>query len=211
MKDKIPEITLPIWMNKGEPLTLAHASKRYWDTVYAWLTWPLEQIDVDTCAPSLLNLLAYQRNITRFNGEPLPLFRLRVKYAFINAQDAGERAGFERIFQRLGVGDVKTLERQLQYDWDVILLRINDTQISENNTLMMNLVRQYGRTCRRYFFQVINQSTLNITPGHFSGEYRYAHALATITPNMIYVDAQLQAGHFAASIEHYSLQAQEDV
>ncbi|HHH6314105.1 TPA: phage tail protein, partial [Escherichia coli] len=168
---EIPEFPLPTWMNKGEPLTLAHSSHRYWEKVYSWLTWPLQQIDVDTCAEPLLNLLAYQRNITRFKGEPVSLFRLRVKHAFINAQDSGERAGFERIFKRLGVGDVKTLERQLQHDWDVILLRINDTQLSENNALMMQLVRQYGRTCRRYFFQVINTTTARLTAGTFDGHY----------------------------------------
>lgn len=175
-RPKLPDIPLPSWMNRGEPLTLAHASKRYWETVYRWLTWPLTQIDVDTCAVSLLNLLAYQRSIIRFKGEPLRMFRLRVKHAFINAQDAGERCGFERIFQRLEIGDVQTLERQLQHDWDEIMLRINDSQLSENNALMMSLVRQYGRTCRRYFFQVISNHTLYITAATFDGNYRYLHA-----------------------------------
>lgn len=153
----LPDFTLPTWLSRGEPLTLAHASRRYWQKVYDWLTWPLDQIDVDTCAVSLLNLLAYQRNITRFPGESLALFRLRVKHAFINARDAGERAGFERIFSRLGIGDVQTLERQIRYDWDVVLLRISDEQLSRDNLLMMNLVRQYGRTCRRYFFDVLTR------------------------------------------------------
>ncbi len=47
---EIPEFPLPTWMNKGEPLTLAHSSHRYWEKVYSWLTLPLQQIDVDTCA-----------------------------------------------------------------------------------------------------------------------------------------------------------------
>ncbi|EPA3130443.1 TPA: hypothetical protein ACGJN9_002377 [Yersinia enterocolitica] len=203
---KFPDITLPTWMNKGEPLTLAHTSRYYWDTVYRWLTWPLAQIDVDTCAEPLLNLLAYQRNITRFKSEPITLFRLRVKYAFINAQDAGERAGFERIFKRLNIGDVQTLERQLQHDWDVILLRINDTQLSKNNSLMMQLIRQYGRTCRRYFFQVLNRTKLHITAGEFCCEYRYHAAQTTLTPDTIYLNTHLQGGHYAASVEHYTLQ-----
>ena len=207
-RPELPEFPLPTWMNRGEPLTLAHSSRRYFEKVYEWLTWPLAQIDVDTCAESLLNLLAYQRNITRFRGEPVSLFRLRVKHAFINAQESGERLGFERIFRRLGVGDVRTLERQLQQDWDVILLRINDTQLSENNALMMQLVRQYGRTCRRYFFQVINRTTLYQTPGEFGGEYRYRSAKAEITPT-IWLTGCLQGGQFAASVEHYTLQAGE--
>ncbi|MDA6077410.1 hypothetical protein O0544_17065 [Edwardsiella anguillarum] len=85
-------------MNRGEPLTLAHASKRYWETVYRWLTWPLTQIDVDTCAVSLLNLLAYQRSIIRFKGEPLRMFRLRVKHAFINARTLASAAALSAFF-----------------------------------------------------------------------------------------------------------------
>lgn len=174
---KLPEIKLPTWMDEEEPLTLAHASTRYWEKVYGWLTWPLAQIDVDTCAEPLLNLLAYQRNITRFSGESLPLFRLRVKHAFINAQDAGERAGFEKIFKRLEIGEVQTLERRLTYDWDVILLRINDEQLSRNNTLMMQLVRQYGRTCRRYFLDVLTTPRpVSMRPATFDHDARYYSA-----------------------------------
>ncbi|EEV5604864.1 hypothetical protein AWD60_001538 [Escherichia coli] len=198
-----PDITLPTWMNKGEPLTLAHSSRRYMEKIYSWLTWPLAQIDVDTCAEPLLNLLAYQRNITRFRGEPVSLFRLRVKHAFINACDSGEKAGFERIFRRLGIGEIKTLERQLQYDWDVILLRINDTQLSENNALMMQLIRQYGRTCRRYFFQVINQTTGYINGGEYGGEYRYHAADAHVMKNTIWLDITVHAASYSASVEQY--------
>ncbi|MER2980841.1 MULTISPECIES: hypothetical protein [Serratia] len=174
---KFPDINLPVWMNKGEPLTLAHASKIWWERVYGWLTFPLAQIDVDTCDEQLLSLLAYQRDINRFPGESLALFRLRVKHAFVNALDAGSLAGFARIFERLEIGQVQQLERQLWLDWDVILLRINDEQLSRDNVLMMNLVRQYGRTCRRYFFDVLNQNTVSVRPGRFDLEAGYHSAL----------------------------------
>ncbi|HHQ6595642.1 TPA: hypothetical protein ACSTLU_001876 [Serratia fonticola] len=175
--DKIPDIRLPVWMNKGEPLTLAHASRTWWQRVYGWLTWPLAQIDVDTCDEQLLALLAYQRDITRFKGETLAAFRLRVKYAFVNAQDAGFKAGFERIFQRLNIGQIQQLERQLWLDFDVILIRINDEQLSRHNTLMMALLRQYGRTCRRYFFDVLNQRTALVRAGRFDLDAGYHDAL----------------------------------
>lgn len=173
---KFPDINLPVWMNKGEPLTLAHASKIWWERVCGWLTFPLAQIDVDTCDEQLLSLLAYQRDINRFPGESLALFRLRVKHAFVNALDAGSLAGFARIFERLEIGQVQQLERQLWLDWDVILLRINDEQLSRDNVLMMNLVRQYGRTCRRYFFDVLNGSALRIRPGRFDLDVGFHHA-----------------------------------
>ncbi|EPN2803330.1 phage tail protein [Serratia marcescens] len=179
---KLPDITLPTWMNKGEPLTLAHAAHIWWERVYDWLTFPLAQIDVDTCDEQLLSLLAYQRDINRFTDEPLTLFRLRVKHAFINAQDAGGKAGFARIFERLEIGEVQQLERQLQYDWDVILLRINDEQLERDNVLMMHLVRQYGRTCRRYFFDVLNSTREYIHPGEFGHDAEFYHARFTPEP-----------------------------
>lgn len=185
MDNKLPDITLPVWMNKGEPLTLAHASKTWWGRVREWLTFPLAQIDVDTCDEQLLALLAYQRDVERFPGESLSLFRLRVKYAFANAQDAGCIAGFARIFERLEIGKIQQLERQLQYEWDVILIRINDEQLSRDNTLMMRLVRQYGRTCRRYFFDVVNQAPANIYSGNFSNEIRYWSAKAILRPTSV--------------------------
>jgi hypothetical protein len=171
------KINLPVWMNKGDTLTLAHASKIWWERVYSWLAFPLAQIDVDTCDERLLSLLAYQRDIDRFPGEPLALLRLRVKWAFVNAEDAGSKAGFARIFERLEIGKIQQLERQFWLDWDVILLRINDEQLSRGNALMMRLVRQYGRTCRRYFFDVLTQKTSPIRPGRFDLDTGYHDAL----------------------------------
>lgn len=185
MENKFPDINLPVWMNKGEPLTLAHASKTWWERVRDWLMFPLAQIDVDTCDEQLLALLAYQRDVERFPGESLSLFRLRVKYAFVNAQDAGCMAGFARIFERLEIGKIQQLERQLQYEWDVILIRINDEQLSRDNTLMMRLVRQYGRTCRRYFFDVVNENTEYIHPGHFDCVTWFDHSKLSIRPSAI--------------------------
>ncbi|MCU2348199.1 phage tail protein [Enterobacter roggenkampii] len=189
MDNKLPDITLPVWMNKGEPLTLAHASKTWWERVREWLTFPLAQIDVDTCDEQLLALLAYQRDVERFPGESLNLFRLRVKYAFVNAQDAGCIAGFARIFERLEIGKIQQLERQLQYEWDVILIRINDAQLSRDNDLMMRLVRQYGRTCRRYFFDVINENKQIISYGEFGCQAEYYSASFFVYPDSIVIGA----------------------
>lgn len=185
MENKLPDIQLPSWMNKGEPLTLAHSAKRWWERVYSWLTFPLAQIDVDTCDEQLLNLLAYQRDVMRFPGESLSLYRLRIKHAFINSQDAGSIAGFERIFERLEIGKIQQLERQLQLDWDVIVIRINDEQLSRDNDLMMNLVRQYGRTCRRYFFDVLNHTVTYAYSGYFDCVTYYDSAKLELRPTAI--------------------------
>ncbi|HBL8998422.1 TPA: hypothetical protein LTW94_004423, partial [Enterobacter hormaechei] len=65
-----------------------------------------------TCTEPVLNLIAYDRDISRFSGEPLSLYRKRVAYAFINARDAGSVEGFINIFSRLGIGYVELVERQ---------------------------------------------------------------------------------------------------
>lgn len=82
-------MVLPSRMDRGEPRKLLQTARRFWAEVYGWVTWPLNQFDPLTCTPALLNLLAYDRDISRFDGEPLELFRRRVAYAFVNARDAG--------------------------------------------------------------------------------------------------------------------------
>ncbi|MFB4436875.1 hypothetical protein ACE3LN_24540, partial [Enterobacter hormaechei subsp. steigerwaltii] len=126
---KLASMSLPSWMNKGEPLALLRTARTYWAEVYSWITWPLRQFDPLTCTEPVLNLIAYDRDISRFSGEPLSLYRKRVAYAFINARDAGSVEGFINIFSRLGIGYVELVERQPDIDWDVIMVRVTDSQI----------------------------------------------------------------------------------
>lgn len=153
------------------------------------MSWPvLLVIGAMTCTPALLNLLAYDRDISRFDGEPLELFRRRVAYAFVNARDAGSVEGFISIFERLGIGYVELMERQPGIDWDVIQVRVTDSQIATNTQLMIQIIRQYGRTCRRYQFEVITSERLTIRAGWDQGEYVvYPAALSgTETNNATY-------------------------
>ncbi|GAB7406180.1 TPA: phage tail protein [Enterobacter hormaechei] len=168
---KLASMSLPSWMNKGEPLALLRTARTYWAEVYSWITWPLRQFDPLTCTEPVLNLIAYDRDISRFSGEPLSLYRKRVAYAFINARDAGSVEGFINIFSRLGIGYVELVERQPDIDWDVIMVRVTDSQIADNTQLMIQIIRQYGRTCRRYQFEVITSESLAIRTGWDQGEY----------------------------------------
>ncbi|WP_145605763.1 phage tail protein [Yersinia intermedia] len=168
---RLKSLRLPSWMDKGEANKLLQVCRQWWQWVNGWLNWPLNQLDAATCAVPLLNVLAYQRDISRFNGEPLSLYRKRVQYAFINAADAGSVAGFIAIFERLGIGYVELLERQPDIDWDVILVRVSDSQIASNSDLLMQIIRQYGKTCRRYRFEVITYSGLRIRAGWVGHEY----------------------------------------
>ena len=164
------KLNLPFWLDGPQLAMLKSASQTWWGKVEGWLQWPLLQMDADTCHLTVLDLLAWQRDISRFKDEPESLYRLRVKFAFINAVDAGSTAGLKRILQRLGVGYVEIDERMPDRDWDVVLLRLSDSQLSQNPELMRVLIQQYGRTCRRYDFVTITPVSLRIVAVDFNDD-----------------------------------------
>ena len=164
------KLNLPFWLDGPQLTKLKDASQKWWETVEGWLQWPLLQMDADTCHLTVLDLLAWQRDISRFKDEPESLYRLRVKFAFINAVDAGSTAGLKRILQRLGVGYVEIDERMPGRDWDVVLLRLSDSQLSQNPELLRVLIQQYGRTCRRYDFVTITPVSLRIVAVDFNDD-----------------------------------------
>lgn len=156
------DIKLPFWLTAEQTEKLTLAAKTWWQRIEDWMRWPLGQLDPLTCTVGILNLLAWQRDINRFKNEPESLYRLRVKYALINAQDAGSKAGFIRIFERLGIGYLEIEERVDPVDWDVILLNLSDSQLAANTDLLIHIIQKYGRTCRRYQLQVITPITATI-------------------------------------------------
>lgn len=161
------KLDLPFWLSGPEITKLRRAAEAWWGRVHGWLQWPLQQMDPLVCHPIILDLVAWQRDITRFNGEPENLYRLRVKHAFINSLDAGTTAGLRRVLQRLGIGYVEIEERIEGRDWDVVLLHLSDGQLSANPELLRVLVQQYGRTCRRYDFVTITPVRLRVALAEF--------------------------------------------
>lgn len=148
--------SLPVWMKNGEQANkLKNAFSEWWDKTEEWLKTPLNQMDARTCAAALLKYHAYQKDVTRLANEPDDLFRKRVAYAEQNAMDAGSKAGFISIFERLDVGYLEMLERENEEDWDVITLRLSDSQVAQNIELLGYIIQQYGRTCRRYELTVL--------------------------------------------------------
>ena len=159
---KLPKTVIPWWQDGNttsdelkEPYFLSKGVFGYLQRLHAWLLFPLNQMDALTCSERTLKLIAWDRDITRFEGEPLGLFRKRVKYAAINAKDAGSVSGFKRIFERLGIGIVAFKERENPEQWDVCTIELSDGDISSNARLAQTLIEQYGRTCRRYRFEVM--------------------------------------------------------
>lgn len=171
--ESFEHVKLPTWLNRGLVLSLAYVFEAWWDTVKNWLSEPLRQINPDTCTLGMLNLIASSRNVERFAGEPEGLYRLRVKFAHINAVDAGSVAGIKRIFFRLGVGYVEVRERVDGRDWDMIILELSDAQLSGNQPLLELLLRKYGRTCRRYEFNVISSVELGLSISHFDHDWYF--------------------------------------
>ncbi|KPX02447.1 hypothetical protein ALO75_200006 [Pseudomonas syringae pv. coryli] len=55
-------------------------------------------------------------------------------------------------------------------DWDVVLLTLSDSQLSENPDLLRVLIRQYGRTCRRYDFVTITPVQLAVALVDFNDD-----------------------------------------
>lgn len=164
------ELKLPTWLGGQVVSTLKIAAINWWSKVEGWINFPLNQMDADTCTPDILDLLAWQRDIDRFNKEPLWLYRRRVSFAVINARDAGSTNGLIRIFDRLDVGLLEIEERAEGRDWDIIILRLTDSQISDNPELLRVMIEMYGRTCRRYELTTQTSALINIYIGVFDND-----------------------------------------
>ncbi|GHA05540.1 phage tail protein [Oceanisphaera arctica] len=171
----LPEHMAPWWMDGNgmqEPHFMTRGVNAFWRRCWRYLLFPLRQSDPLNCSEAMLNLLAWDRGIRRFTNEPLDLYRKRVKYAFVNARDAGETAGFKRIFERLGVGWVGIHERRPGEPWDLITIELSDSNLAQNQTLLQSLIEQYGRTCRRYQFEVTFPIKVQLNHGRFDGSYQ---------------------------------------
>ncbi|WP_019934043.1 phage tail protein [Oceanimonas smirnovii] len=172
---ELPEHKAPWWMDgreQQEPHFLGNGLNTFWRKAWHWLLFPLRQLDPLECSENILNVLAWDRGIQRFSNEPLSLYRKRVKYAFANARDAGDIAGFKRIFERLGIGWVELHERQPGVPWDVILIELADHELARNQQLLQVLIQHYGRTCRRYRYKVVYPQPLRLHAARFSGSYQ---------------------------------------
>lgn len=172
-------------MDKGELSKIALLFEKWWELVIKIINSPLYFFNEDNCPVFILNLIAYQRDIKRFKNEPLALYRKRVKYAFINAMEAGSIQGFINIFERLGIGYVGLQERVPEIDWDIIKIYLTDEQIAGNNELLLEIIRKYGRTCRRYDYEVVTVKETLIAHGIFGADYQTFYAKLKSNPTKI--------------------------
>jgi len=144
------KIELKFWQSGARLSAFAAIMAEEWSRLLDALENLVIMGDPERCPGPVLRLLAYQRGVDRLPGEDMELFRRRVKYASANALDAGSVGGFERIWERLGLGRVIQRERVDSAEWDVVEVEIEAGRFAPYRGLFEELVRLYGRTCRRY-------------------------------------------------------------
>lgn len=162
----MPLPKLPIWMDGEKAQGLRSLSMRWWEQCLTWLQAPLTLGDALTAPLAIVDLLAYQRDIDRYPNEPERLYRLRVHHALINAQDAGTRAGMERIFTRLEMPVYGLAERLAGYDWDMIKVAATLADYLQAADALHIVMSAYRRTCRRWLLEV--QAPTLTAPEHLT-------------------------------------------
>jgi len=146
---------LPIWLTEKNATALASVAQSYWQEIESYLFWWLAQQHSENAQTAILDLLAWERSINRLPGESLELYGMRVKHAFANATDAGSNVGMEQIFKRLGFGFIQVNERVLGFDWDMVEIAMLEDEFNGKEPLINEVIKQYGRTCRRYFLSAM--------------------------------------------------------
>ena len=86
---------MPYWLARpaSELDKLRQGAVIYWQRVADMLAWPAKQLDPMTAELELVNLLAWERDITQIPNETEQIYRTRVKYALQFAKGAGTKEG----------------------------------------------------------------------------------------------------------------------
>lgn len=159
---QLPFADFKYWMSRGELAKLAVALHNYWLRVEKVLRMPLAKHDPLTAPIDIVRMMAWERDIDPLEREDEMIFRIRVANAYSFARHGGETAGFKNMFGKLGVDWVEIHEREDQEQWDVVTIETADSDLAQKNWLMNTMIRQYGRTCRRYQFNVTYPATLKM-------------------------------------------------
>ncbi|EGR9012093.1 hemolysin [Vibrio parahaemolyticus] len=198
---KIPEINLRYWMGRGELAKFARAMRNYWEHVRAAFEMPLQQHDPLTAPMALVNILAWQREVERLGQEPEALFRIRVAHAYGFARDAGTIAGWEDMFAKLGYPHITQDERLANVDWDVISLKIRDGDLTNVPKLLDTVIRQYGRTCRRYQYTSYVEMPLAARSKNIEAQYSMSHVKARFNVGMLPSVLNVDCEYYQATVK----------
>lgn len=161
-------LTLSFWMAGAESTKLGQAAYAWFSLLGKAAAWGVDNRDPLTCGETMLDLIAWERGVTRTPWDSDRLYRLRVHYAYENATDAGAVNGWKRIFERLELledrSEIEQMERIPGQDWDVVGLFMSDERMAElQNVLERIIIEEFGRTCRRY--RLVSRARQTITVG----------------------------------------------
>lgn len=176
---------MPYWLARpaSELDKLRQAAVIYWQRVADMMAWPAKQLDPMTAELELVNLLAWERDITQIPNETELMYRTRVKYALPFAKGAGSKSGWLDMFEKLGMPWITLDERISKVDWDVVSLQLLDADLGERQNLISALCRQYGRTTRRYEYVTIAKQTVAAPPKNFDGDGEFT--IAKLNTNLL--------------------------
>lgn len=178
------EIKISFWMAAGNTVALVKTLNRWFQYIRDLLHWPVQQYDLETAPLFIVDMIAEERDVQRYRGEPESLYRSRVIHAYQNARDAGTVAGFKAIWARCGLGECEIVERIPGEDWDIVQLWSDVQIIADNPELIRILIEKYGRTCRRY--QIASRAKINA--GTTSGVLTAEGAIAVATAQTDFSD-----------------------
>ncbi|HHE0366014.1 TPA: phage tail protein [Vibrio parahaemolyticus] len=188
-------------MGRGELAKFARAMRNYWEHVRAAFEMPLQQHDPLTAPMALVNILAWQREVERLGQEPEALFRIRVAHAYGFARDAGTIAGWEDMFAKLGYPHITQDERLANVDWDVISLKIRDGDLTNVPKLLDTVIRQYGRTCRRYQYTSYVEMSLAARSKNIEAQYSMSHVKARFNVGMLPSVLNVDCEYYQATVK----------
>ncbi len=174
---------LPFWEEGAENSKLGRAAHAWFSLLARAASWGIMSKDPMTCDETALDLLAWERNVKRYGGEPERLYRLRVNYAYENGRDAGLVSGWKRIFKRLELvkdeGGLELLERMPGQDWDIVGIVVDDSAFPDLQNVLEIIIKEYGRSCRRYRFISRITQPLAVRCGTFDDD----HSTVAASPN----------------------------
>jgi hypothetical protein len=161
---------MPYWLAKpaSELDKLRQGAVIFWQRFADMLAWPAKQLDPMTAELELVHLLAWERDIEQLPKETEQTYRTRVKFALKFAKGAGSTSGWHFMFEKLGTPWISIDERTDPTNWDVVSLQLLDSDLADETGLINNLVRQYGRTTRRYEYATIASMPLVAPPSDFA-------------------------------------------
>lgn len=199
--NRLALFSLSFWMNGAESTKLGKAALAWFSMLGKAAAWSLDNRDPMTCDERTLNLLAWERCVRRYPGEPERLYRLRVTHAYANARDSGQTAGWGRIFERLELGGLSLAERVPGQDWDRVGIIADDSQFPDQQNVLEIIIDDYGRTCRRYYFDSRIPIPALAHVGRFSWHQETVEA-AMSTRAIADAGARLAVfDHYAATLE----------